>query len=40
MATKAAKSAKAAVRESIPGYFAELPYPRPDGQNEREKRSG
>lgn len=37
MATKAAKLAKAAERESILDYFAELPDPRRDGQNKRHK---
>jgi predicted transposase YbfD/YdcC len=37
MATKAAKLAKAAERESILDYFAELPDPRREGQNKRHK---
>lgn len=37
MATKAAKLAKPAERESILDYFAELPDPRRDGQNKRHK---
>ena len=37
MATKSAKLAKAAERESILDYFAELPDPRRDSQNKRHK---
>ena len=37
LATKAAKLAKAAERESILDYVAELLDPRPDGQNKRHK---
>lgn len=37
MATKAAKLAKAAERESILDYFAELPDPRRERQNKRHK---